>query len=241
MSTRVKLYYWSKIPNFGDMLNPYLLKRFAQVEAVYAEPAAAELTAVGSVLHSLPKDYSGYILGSGKLMEYTQIPRSARVIALRGPLSAKGVKGNIALGDPGILADELVHTETRRYELGIVPHWSDSELARRPEFLKYKPLIIDPCNDPLTVVKQIGECKKIVASSLHGIIIADAFGIPRRIEMAAQMVSEGGSFKFRDYSAAVGTTFEPGRLKEANRYRVQDMKDRMYDAYASFGDLWCST
>src|SRR5208282_4363338 len=148
---------------------------------------------------------------------------TAKILALRGPLSARGVAGSFALGDPGLLANELVGPQEKKWDLGIVPHWQDTELAERFSRLirpPYTTKVINPGDDPITVLQQIGSCNRIVTSSLHGMIATDAFGgIPRRVEICSAMEKDGGDFKFRDYSASIQTPFETGKMIEPSRFR----------------------
>jgi pyruvyltransferase len=194
----------------------------------------ASLVCVGSILDVLPPNWPGLVIGSGKLRETSKVDLTkATVLALRGPLTASSVRarGSFALGDPGLLADELVPDVEKAHALGIVPHWSDTNLEHRPEFKRFKPVIIRPSGDPLEVIRQIGQCRKIVASSLHGIIVADAYGIPRRVEMTERFSKEGGDFKFRDYSATVGLEFKVGVTQDAPRSKVQDRQHELYDVF----------
>lgn len=236
----IKHYHWKARPNWGDELGSLLLKHFARLDTQWSYPDTSDIVSVGSVIDILPKDYKGIIFGSGKLRgSHITLPKEATVLGLRGPLSAKGIKKDIFLGDPGLLADELVATATKKYNLCIVPHWSDTELANRPEFLKYSPIVINSAADPLEVVKIIGESRKIITSSLHGMILADAFSIPRRLEYSSQLNKEGGLFKFKDYCASIGLKLELGITQEANRFKVEDRKHEIYDAYRSLGAiLW---
>lgn len=229
-------FYWRDKPNFGDYLGPLLLDYFADVSTIWVPAPAAQIVSVGSLLHIVGPEYKGIVLGSGKLFEDTPTPKHANILGLRGPLSAMDYKGEIAIGDPGLLADELVTVE-KRHDLGIVPHWSDRDLEHRPEFKKYHPLIIRPESNPLDVLRKIGSCRKIVSSSLHGIIVADAFGIPRRTEMTARFATEGGSFKFRDYNASVGVPFRIGVTQEPARHVVQERQHEIFDSFQEAGDI----
>jgi hypothetical protein len=236
----VKAYWWKKIPNFGDALAPLLLNHFADANLEYAPISDASVITIGSVLEHIPPGWAGYVCGSGRLKEHSQLQlHHATVLALRGPLSALGVKGNFALGDPGLLADELVGPQEKQWDIGIVPHWKDHELA--PKFIqmfksygmKVSIRVINPRDEPLKVVAEIGACRRIVSSSLHGAITADAFGIPRRIELSPQLqnATEGGDFKFKDYSAAIHTPFQPGKMVEPSRWAVEDARFSIHDAY----------
>lgn len=230
----VKTYYWRARPNFGDALTPLILHRFGRLSSEWSEPEDAELVLVGSVLDKLPENWSGVIAGAGKLHEKTKLSfPNATILAVRGPLTARGLKGNFVLADPGLLADELVRTEDKQYNLGIVPHWTDTSLEHDPRFTRYDPKIIKVSDDPVEVIREIGRCKKIVSSSLHGIILADAFGIPRRIEMSPRVMShihqEGGLFKWNDYSASIGMKLEIGLTQEVDRNVIAEKQHELFD------------
>jgi pyruvyltransferase len=232
----VKAFYWKTVPNFGDLLTPLLLKRFSRIDSEWAKPQDAQIVVAGSVLDLLPPDWTGIVAGAGKLHEETKLALpSSRILALRGPLTARGLRGDFVIGDPGLLADELVPLPVKKYNLGIVPHWTDTVLENDPRFTKYNPKIIRVRDDPLKVITEIGECRKIVSSSLHGIILADAFGIPRRIEIAPRMLShpkqEGGLFKWHDYSASLGMTLEIGLTQEADRNVVMERQHEIFDIF----------
>lgn len=234
---KVKAYWWKgrQQPNWGDYLTPLLLARFAHVEAQWTERGSAEIVCVGSVLgHILGTWWKGTILGAGKLFQEESISREANILALRGPLTAKGVPGSFALGDPGLLADELVKIDTKRYELCLIPHWSDESLAHNPLFTKYDHIAIDPAAHPLAIIRAIAESRKVVSSSLHGLILADALAIPRRFEATADWRNAGGCFKVRDHDAAVGLPFEIGKLQEADANRVIDRKTDLKDAFRQY-------
>ncbi len=134
----------------------------------------------------------------------------AEIMAVRGPLTARSIgRPGCVIGDPGLLADELVTVRTRDIRLGLVPHWSDASLARRPEFQRYDPIVI----------------------------VADAFGIPRRFELTPQFDREGGLFKFRDYHASIGMPLKIGETQQANWNIVEDRKSELFDVFSDLGRL----
>jgi hypothetical protein len=237
---KVKAYWWKGrgLPNWGDSLAPLLLARFAHVEAEWTERGAAEVVCVGSILgHIIGPWFKGTILGAGKLFQEQTVPPEAAVLALRGPLSAKGVPGSCAVGDPGLLADELVRIKTKCHDLCIVPHWSDKTLGHNPLFTKYDHIVIDPAWPPLKIVRTMAESRKVVSSSLHGLVVADALAIPRRFEESADWSAEGGHFKVRDHNAAVGLPFLVGKLQEADANRVVDIKTCLKDAFREYSRI----
>lgn len=237
----MKTYYWKGKKNFGDLLTPLLLEHFCHLKSEWSEAKDAELVMVGSILGHMPAGWNGVTVGAGLLHEHSTFLTSGEVLSVRGPLTlartyrisnGKGWK-RVVQGDMGLLADELVGDQDKIYNLGLVPHWSDTTLEKNPIFLKYNPKIIRVSDDPLEVIRQIGQCKKIVSSSLHGIILADAYGIPRRIEISPEVLAkpkqEGGLFKWHDYSLSIGLKLEIGKLQTPERNTIIDKQHELFD------------
>jgi hypothetical protein len=68
----------------------------------------------------------------------------------------------------------------------------------------------------MSVVKAISECKLILSQSLHGLIVADALGIPNVwIEPSSKMI--GGEFKFHDYFSTIECVKVPVSLDDARQ------------------------
>lgn len=242
----VKSYFWAEVPNFGDAMAPLLLSRFADLKTGWDTISHARIVTVGSILEHVPPLWDGAILGSGKLREDSQLhlhTKTAKMFGVRGPLTARQCpKGTYAIGDPGLMVSELIDTRPDQlYDLGIVPHWSDEELVTRSEFSggdgKWTVRVINPRGDPLNVIAEIARCQRIVTSSLHGVITADSFGIPRRIEpRGLPGVSAKTMFKFRDYSASIGVPLKTEEMTEVSRLAVADRRFELFDAYSDLGD-----
>lgn len=244
----MKTYYWNSKKNFGDLLTPLLLKKFCHLDSEWSKPEDAELIMVGSIIEHLQQNWRGIIAGAGLLHENSYYKTSHLVLGLRGPLTYKRVMcgsmmwRNIVLADPGLIADELVGDQDKIYNLGIIPHWTDESLEHNPAFKNFNPKIIRVDDDPLEVIKQIGQCKKIVSSSLHGIILADAFGIPRRIEIPPRAIShphqEGGLFKWHDYSESVGMKLEIGLTQEVDRNIIIEKQNELFDVFEEIKSIF---
>lgn len=223
------VYFWRRKPNFGDELNWFLLKAFGAEDFQWAQPADAELVMIGSVLEHMPDAWTGTICGTGQLHPETRPNlRNARVLGLRGHMTMNrcvGLPGHtpIVLGDPGLLVSRVVRHPVAKYELGVVPHWSDTELHAR---YKYGHLI-DPSGPPDQVVAEIARCKRIVSSSLHGLITADAFGIPRQAELHPRAIHEGGDFKYWDYASIYDDGPHFGEMWRAPWDIVQRTQDEL--------------
>jgi hypothetical protein len=199
----VPTYWWELDRNFGDRLTPFLFPRYG-IAPVHRRPRHAALVGVGSIVEHLPRDYSGTILGSGVMFDrFVDLPY-ATVAACRGPLSRErlGRGPEVALGDPGLLVSRWVRRRPTTRRVGLVPHFRHSHdllwarLERGPGTAR-----IDVRAHPARVASRISQCSAVVTSSLHGLIAADAFGIPA-LWVCLEPGLEGGDFKFRDHEAA---------------------------------------
>lgn len=232
-------FWWSARRNWGDELTPLLLARFSDLDITWAPVEKADMLVVGSIIDLLPADgsYSGRIVGTGTLRPNNDARsklKNANIYALRGPLTAAHVPGTFALGDPGVLANELVPMPDKIYNLSLLGHWRDRELQHR--FTQWVPHIINPADGPLEVIKQIGASRKLVTSSLHGLVVADSFGIPRRLEYCPALDNEGGQHKFLDWFAALNMPFELGKTARPSQRRLEDMQSEIFDALEALGD-----
>lgn len=63
-------------------------------------------------------------------------------------------------------------------------------------------MLIDPRDAPEVVCHQIASCARILSSSLHGLIMADAYGVPNRWIAPGKQ----GWMKYHDYAASIGRT-----------------------------------
>ena len=203
--------------NAGDMVAPMLAEHVLGHPVILAPPEEANLTSTGSILHHLPETYSGAIWGSGLMFENMEINLPvADIRCVRGPLTAARVNGGlgpeVVLGDVALLANELSFPWSRekRYTVGIIPHYTDIDDEVVKEWLVAHPgtTSIDICGRVPDVLRAITECRYILSSTLHGLIFADALGVPSAWIVLSDRVA-GGEFKFRDYYAVFGISPNP--------------------------------
>lgn len=232
----MKIFYWNERPNFGDAMAPYLARELLGISMKWAPIEQADIVVTGSIMHLIPEDWDGIVMGAGIMRKRLEgNPVRADIRLVRGPLTDRGLPspayGTMAHGDPALLANELVNVRTKRYDIGILPHWSDINLAHDARFAGLgRTHVIDPCDNPLKVIKEIGECHKLVTSSLHGVIVADSFGIPRRIEHC-DLTMHDTDFKFLDYHQSIRHPLEWGKTTKPARGPVGDVKNHVYDAF----------
>ncbi|WP_430647036.1 polysaccharide pyruvyl transferase family protein [Agromyces sp. GXS1127] len=210
--TVVGAYWWVGLPNFGDDLTPWLLPRYGVVP-VHRTAGTARLAGVGSILEHLPQDFSGAIWGSGLMHDREHPMPAANVLAVRGRLTAEriGAPQGTALGDPGLLVGRRVRRAPVRWDVGIVPHFShrtNPVLRALAGGAAGRVRTIEVQRSAARTVRDISACGAVVTTSLHGLITADAFGIPA-VWTSVEPDLGGGDFKFRDYESVV----TPGRTR----------------------------
>ena len=155
---------------------------------------------------------------------------------------------DVAIGDPGLLADHLLGPEPRETSevVGLVPHYVDVDLAITAQLgTRDGWVVIDPRDDVTRVVRSIAACEAVLSSSLHGLVVADALGVPNRwLPLLNRIV--GGDFKFRDYYSVFGLGAEKASVDDlgadsadlvdsiACGYRrpgIDDIRRRIHDAF----------
>lgn len=197
--------YWCDMLNFGDLITPLLLRDYGMTP-VHTEPGNADVVVTGSILQNIPKGFSGLIAGAGLIRDKEYRLPDATILGVRGKLTAArvGAPDDAVLGDPGLLASEVFSSQhEKKYVLGLVPHYIDKQdervkvLQRRYE---QRIKVIDVQQKPRKVFKDIGACRNIISSSLHGIITADSLHIPNSwMVLSNEVIGKG--FKFRDYTS----------------------------------------
>lgn len=191
--------YWYRreggLTNFGDELGPEIVRRLG-FEVRYVPAHKADLVACGSIMHHLASRET-MVWGSG-MMSPPKRPkfRLKHVLAVRGTETAERIPHEgVALGDPGLLVPLLWKPARKRHKLGVVPHYVDTRSYPEAD------IVID-VEAPLDqVIEDITSCERIKASSLHGYIVARAFGIPA--ERIAHPRVGGGSFKWNDFESVM--------------------------------------
>lgn len=192
--------------NFGDELSPMIVERmifdrgFRNVKVIAApRKKRSKLLAVGSVLQ---KARNGDVVWGSGVNGKTWVPnlvenKKIDVRAVRGPLTRNAlIKSGIPcpeiFGDPGFLFPELFAQEIADEEksvlkdypnLGViyVPNLNDDRFLGRPTNLEERGIqYVRPSENPNRMAQIISKSELVISSSLHGIILADSYGVPCR-------------------------------------------------------------
>jgi pyruvyltransferase len=200
----VPVRWWRVADNFGDLLAPWLVSRMTGREVTLVPKGDPHYLTVGSVLNlSSP---GSVVWGSGSFgTEAPTFAPDARYTAVRGPLSrARLVKLGLdvpdVFGDPALLVPAYFSPRVEKtHAYGIVVRWSEKKWQHAAVGPGVR--LIDLGSDDVEgTIRAILSCRRIVTGSLHGLVMADAYGIPSAWTMVG---SEGAEFKFFDYFTTV--------------------------------------
>jgi len=171
----------------------------------------------GSVMHFTKDD--SIVWGTGCIDENMVGDTPKKVYAVRGPLTRQQLlKRNIdcpeVYGDPALLYPMIYSPKVeKKYKWGIIPHYiefeseEDRNVIRNLEKQGFK--VIDICSGEKEFIDELLEVENVISSSLHGLIVADAYGIPNaRVNISNKLI--GGDFKFKDYCLSVDRDIDLG-------------------------------
>jgi pyruvyltransferase len=205
--------------NYGDMLTPFIFQISdipIELDAQY--PA---ICGIGSILQSIKPDFPGIIWSSGFIYPTHKMTTEKPPLAVRGRLTLKQFPCDdtqTVLGDGALILSRIYPcAPTKTHELGVILHYidlltPDDSPFKWPIFEDNRVLFIDSRSPPADVILKICSCKRVISSSLHGIITCDSYGIPHaliscRSSQDAMHVKQR-SFKFHDYYSAFDMRFE---------------------------------
>lgn len=206
--------------NWGDDVNMVLLELISGRPVVVDNESSIHLCvkknyiSIGSII-GLYENRASVIWGAG-FIDHNMVLREKpdKVVSVRGPLTREclllqGVDCPIRYGDPVLLISRYYKPKcsVNRFSLGIVIHFSDREHPvirqlqsdNRPDIT-----IIDMSqyDDWTDIPDRICSCSRIISSSLHGMIVADSYGIPN-MWVRFYGLKKGGFFTFLDYLESV--------------------------------------
>jgi len=233
----LKLHWASSKKNFGDWLSPALCAHLSGREVIHASPERCELLAIGSILGRVGHGWFSHkttVWGSGFIEDQSAISSKHRYCAVRGHRTAALLKGVTvgAFGDPGLLCGRLLPDYAgipKRHSIAVIPHYKDREHPAVNAFLAAHPeaTMLDVFTEPVEFLGKVAECEFVLSSSLHGLVVSDAFHIPNVwVEISGPL--RGDRFKFGDYYSVFGLRDpQPLDLREGvSREQVAEARRR---------------
>lgn len=223
-SSSIALTWFDQGENYGDLLSPWLLGRMTGLPVTFAGRRERHVVMIGSIVSEATS--TSQVWGSGSYGTERRgvfAPR-ARYHAVRGPLTRSrllnvGIDCPRVYGDPALLTPLWFNPPVeKKYRVGLVIRHTEDVWRRLPLGEGVRIIDLRTTDVERTTVEML-ECENIVSSSLHGLIIADAYGIPNAWlesdSAAGGSRPFGGEFKFYDYFASVD------KLRHAQSFAVQ--------------------
>ncbi len=214
--------YYCDSPNWGDALSPVLCAKLSgkPIKKMLWQHQHRYL-AIGSVLGNANARAevwgSGFVWPDEKLTEPPQAIHAVRGPRTRTRLLAQGIDCPEIYGDPALLFPYFYNPPVKiKYAVGVIPHFSDKGvdwIRRLPPDPAVR--LIDVEGGIEKFVREVKSCELIVSSSLHGLICADAYGVPNMWVKLSDILW-GGNFKFCDHFESVGRDAPVPVIPDAN-------------------------
>jgi pyruvyltransferase len=219
-----KGFNWIKGQNFGDYLSLIIVGEIIRQRSLGVKKSFLnsnkKILAIGSILHFARN--GDVVWGSGvngKIPTHRHTFTDLDIRMVRGPLTKnflekKGIKCGDTFGDPALLLPTLfpkLKKHPLKGKITVIPNLNEIEeiRAKTPETMNF----ISPLKHWTKIISEILNSELIIASSLHGIIVAEAFNIPVRF---IKPIGGETLFKYKDYFKGTGRELkkEPPELKE---------------------------
>lgn len=200
--------------NFGDFLSADIVEFVSRRKVVHANIRTADMVAIGSVLNrekkartwGFPRKLHVWGTGSGNLNDTFCGRHHYHAVRGKKCLSQiQNAKHQPALGDPGLLASSLVaKPSSKRFRVGVIPHIAHRDSPEIIELMARIPgaRLIDVYSPVKQVLEEIASCEFVLSSSLHGLIVADSYGVPN--QWLAMGRNPWKEYKYQDYYSSFG-------------------------------------
>ena len=242
-------YYGS---NFGDDIGPILVGKLSHMDVCLSDSNRADqfsptqriLFSVGSIVALARRN--AVIWGSGNLNsdftllladtdEFVGTPlvteSAVFFLGVRGPLTRLQTMMQArqippVIGDPALLLGTLFPRETLSstapvHDLCLILHYADKKWDQKFPKTMHRVDIEAPFLDFL---KRLMTCRRVVSSSLHGVIVAHAYNIPALPVRLGNAVA-GHNFKFHDHFRS-GGNYELEAIADWEKSGIPDV-DKM--------------
>ena len=247
---RVNLEYYDSVKNLGDLLSPIIVDFMLQRKGISIDKKTdtTHLLALGSLL-GFPFDATVWGTGAQSFIQISCLYKWRRirkydVRCVRGPLSANALRvfgyhcPNV-YGDPAVLMPLIYapsNTE-KKYDVIYIPHFNN-KVVPCPEGVKVLDIQTD---DYKMFIDELCKAKKVVSSSLHGIILAEVYGIPAVFHAENRM---NEILKYYDWYYSTGrysinmanTIKEALEMKPMPLPDIQTLQDNLLETFPY--DLW---
>jgi hypothetical protein len=172
--------------NMGDWLSPYIVHKITGKSIHYGPASQSKMISLGSIGRFISDDHT--VWGTGISARETELNKNARYLAVRGPYTAKALikSGGVApklFGDPAIIMPQLFKSDKKAgSDYGLVRHFIHHDCDIRIEAgIREINILLSSRSDIENFIDQLHECKAIITTSLHVVILCVSYGIPCRL------------------------------------------------------------
>ena len=242
--------FWCRTPsrpNFGDALTPWLIWRLVGRYPRFVAPddPQPKFLVCGSIISLAGPGCT--VWGAGLMNCDDTISPAARYLAVRGPRTqaralASGADCPAVYGDPALLLPRLYAPAVAPTRTpGFVAHFSDRPRIGEDCVTSQGIQLIDIQQDIEAVIDQVAGCEWVMSSSLHGLIVAHAYGVPA-LWVRLRDLPSGDGTKFADYYESVGASVtEPITIALNGRLDLRRLERLTWrPAHIETGALWAS-
>lgn len=242
---KVNINYCHDFKNVGDNISPVLVKYAAEYYNIDINKTVSKtkhLFAVGSIITAGAQDCT--VWGSGLLNTSILNRLDKREIdfrAVRGPVSRailmdRGFQVPEVYGDPALLTPKFYNPQVdKKYKVSLITHMNETKNSL-PDKIHQINIVTD---DYKEFVREIKSSELVISSSLHGIIFAEAYGVP-----AILLKPKTDMLKYFDYYFSTNRMSFPiaNSIEEALTVKPLDipdlsqMQEKLLDAFPV--DLW---
>ena len=206
--------------NWGDDINYWFLKEIIDGKLINYDWSIITkllkrpfISGIGSIL-TLFNMENAIIWESGIISSTDMVKGTPREVkAVRGPLTRQklldqGIECPEVYGDPALLLSRYYtpNIEKKIYKLGIILHYVDQnnhllDCLKKDQNILF--IDIRHYTHWLDFIDQVCQCDMVASSSLHGLIISEAYGIPNIwIKLKGSELND--DFKFHDFFLSLG-------------------------------------
>lgn len=179
----IPMRWWDNTRNFGDLLGPWLIEHITGKGVTWVPKHEPHYMTVGSILGRVSPSSVVWGTGSFGSEHGGNITHGDRYLAVRGPLTRARLEMfkqpcPDVYGDPALLVPEHhPPVENQKYEIGVILRWSETKRKNLFDVEGVKVIDLET-GDIEETLDAITSCNQIISTSLHGLILADAYGIP---------------------------------------------------------------
>lgn len=237
--------------NLGDYLSVIIVKNLLEKKNISEHKKlykTKHLYAIGSVI------FYGFqnatVWGSGLLHEAplyrTPFIYHLDIRAVRGPLTRESLLKNgfqvpEIYGDPAILLPifyKSVKNENDKKKYIVIKHKNSTEKVEKSNVVNIL------TNNWKKTVDEIINAKLVLSGSLHGIIIAEAYGVPAILVNSLMDPKDKDLFKYKDWYYSTGrknfliaeNIDEALKIGSVQSPNLQEMQKKLLEEFPS--DLW---